>query len=261
MTEPSNPSLTSTPGLRYHEISEARHRILNPFTDEKLMLVGDLCRLRPGMRMLDLACGKAEMLCRFAERYAVAGVGVDLSAVFLAAAERRAAELAVSDRVSLVEADAAAYAETTVDGSFDVVSCIGATWIGGGLIGTIELMKPALRAGGLLLVGEPYWIDPPPSEAYESLGIGEDDFTSLVGTLDRFDAAGVELVGMVLADGDSWDRYCAAQWLTLSDWLRDNRDHPEAPAVREFLDGARRSHLAYGRRYLGWGVFLLRLTT
>jgi hypothetical protein len=45
--------------LRYHEISEANHRILNPFTEEKMILVGKICRLRPGMRQLDLACGKA----------------------------------------------------------------------------------------------------------------------------------------------------------------------------------------------------------
>ena len=28
--------------------------------------------------------------------------------------------------------------------------------------------------------------------------------------------------------------------------------------MRDFLDKARRSHLAFGRRYLGWGVFVLR---
>lgn len=28
--------------------------------------------------------------------------------------------------------------------------------------------------------------------------------------------------------------------------------------MREFLDRSRRGHLAYGRDYLGWGVFVLR---
>ena len=32
--------------LRYHEISEANHRILNPFTDEKLLTLGEACRLQ-----------------------------------------------------------------------------------------------------------------------------------------------------------------------------------------------------------------------
>ncbi len=242
--------------LHEHEISEAGHRILNPFTDEKLILLGDLCRLAGGERLLDLACGKGELLCRWAARFGVGGVGVDLSEVFLAAARDRARELGVDARVHFEAGDAAAYAAEPK--AYDVVSCIGATWIGGGLAGTIELMLPALRPGGLLLIGEPYWAEEPPAQAYPALGLGEGMITSLVGTLDRLEAAGSELVEMVLADGDSWDRYVAEQWWTVSEWLRDNPDDPDAPVMRKFLDDSRRSHLAYGRRYLGWGVFVLR---
>lgn len=44
--------------LRHHEIAESGHRILNPITEEKLMLLGEVCRLEEGQRLLDLACGK-----------------------------------------------------------------------------------------------------------------------------------------------------------------------------------------------------------
>jgi SAM-dependent methyltransferase len=240
--------------LRHHEIAEAGHRILNPFTDEKLMLLGELTRLRPGQRQLDLACGKGELLCRWAARFGTGGVGVDISEVFLTAARARADELGVADRVSYEHGDAAEY---KAEAPFDIVSCIGATWIGGGLAGTIELMRPALRPGGLLLVGEPFWNEEPPPEAYASLGVEPDLFSSLAGTLDRFSAAGTELVEMVLADGDSWDRYAASKWWTVHAWLRDHPDDPEAPEMRKFLDDGRRSHLTYQRRYLGWGVFVL----
>jgi hypothetical protein len=54
--------------LRHHEISETGHRILNLFTEEKPMVLGEICRLRGGQRQLDLACGKGELLCRWAER-------------------------------------------------------------------------------------------------------------------------------------------------------------------------------------------------
>lgn len=243
-------------GLREHEIAEAGHRILNPFTDEKLMLLGEVCRLREGQRQLDLACGKGEMLCRWAARFGTGGLGVDISEVFLAAARNRAHELGVADRVRFEQGDAARAVPGT--GDHDVVSCIGATWIGGGLTGTIELIRPALRPDGLMLIGEPYWREDPPAEAYTALGFGPDDFTSLVGTLDRCRSAGMELVEMVLADGDSWDRYAAAQWWTVTGWLAANAGDPFAPAMREFLDDSRRTHLAYGRHYLGWGVFVLR---
>ena len=131
--------------VRQHEISEAEHRILNPFSDEKLMLLGEVCRLRAGQRQLDLACGKGEMLCRWAARFGIEGLGVDISELFLAAARKRAEELGVADRVRFEAGDAGRFEADAA--SRDIVSCIGATWIGGGLAGTIELMRPALRPG------------------------------------------------------------------------------------------------------------------
>jgi SAM-dependent methyltransferase len=242
--------------LWLHEISEAGHRILNPFSEEKLMLLGAVSRVGPGTRILDLACGKGEMLCRWAQAYGSGGHGVDISAVFLPVATARAAELGVSGRVTFELGDAGRHAAPA--GGYDIASCIGATWIGAGLAGTIELMRPAVRPGGLLLVGEPYWTEPPPDGALAALSIGPDEFVPLPGTLERFEASGVALVEMVLADGDTWDRYVAAQWWTLTEWLRAHPDDERVPAVREFLDTSRRSHLAYQRRYLGWGVFVLR---
>ena len=38
--------------LRFHEIAEGDHRILNPFTDEKLALVGEICALDGDTRQL-----------------------------------------------------------------------------------------------------------------------------------------------------------------------------------------------------------------
>lgn len=242
--------------LRFHEISEQNHRILNPLSDEKLMLIGEICHLQAGMSQLDLCCGKAEMLCRWAQRFAISGVGVDLSEVFLAAARQRAEELDVADCLTLLQGDAAHY---QANQRFDVVSCIGATWIGNGLLGTLNLMKPALAPGGVLLVGEPYWIDPPPPEAITALGVGEEDYTSLIGTLDRLECVGCELVEMVLADDDTWDRYVAAQWWTLQQWLSAHADDPDAEALRAWWKQGQRSYFAYGRRYMGWGVFVLRV--
>jgi hypothetical protein len=119
-------------------------------------------------------------------------------------------------------------------------------------------MKPALKQGGLLLIGEPYWIETPPMDAYEAMGVGKDDFASLDGTLDRFEESEVELIEMVLADQNSCDRYVAAQWITLSDWLRDNPSDPDAEGIRTWLNKERRAYLQYGRHYLGWGIFVLR---
>src|SRR4030081_3506074 len=121
--------------LRYHELAEAAHRILNPFTDVQLMLLGEVCRLAPGQLILDLACGKGELLCRWADRFAVGGLGIDISEVFLSAARQRAVELGVDQSVSFARGDAS---KTQLqENAFDVVSCVGATWIGDGVPGTL----------------------------------------------------------------------------------------------------------------------------
>jgi SAM-dependent methyltransferase len=242
--------------LQQHEISEAGHRILNPFTAGKLRLLGEVCRLRPETGILDLACGKGELLTTWAAAHGVVGTGVDISEVFLAAARSRADELGVTERVRFHLGDAARF--PIRPRGYGVVSCLGATWIGGGLAGTIDLMRPAIGTDGLMLIGEPYWITPPPPDAPAALGVGDHTFTSLTGTLDRFTAAEMSLVEMVLADQDSWDRYMAAQWWTVDRWLHDNPGHPDAGDMRGYLDESRRSHLAYSRPYLGWGVFVLR---
>ena len=150
--------------LRFHEVSERRHRILNPFTEAQLQLLADICRIHDRMQHLDLCCGKGEMLCRWSAQAGLRGTGVDISPVFLEAAHQRAIELQCGDRVTFVEADAATY--PVAANAFDIVSCNGATWIGGGVVGTLEKKRPGLRnRDNLVLVGEPYRIDAPPDEA------------------------------------------------------------------------------------------------
>jgi SAM-dependent methyltransferase len=242
--------------LRFHEISESRHRILNPFSAEKLRLLGEICIGERSTHMLDLCCGKAEMLCTWAVNHGVSGIGVDISEVFLTAARERAEDLEVSDRVTLVHADAAKYVVES-DEQFDIVSCIGATWIGGGLVGTLELMRPRAKPGGLVVVGEPYWIDPLPAELSVTR-FADGEFESLAATLDRLESAGFDLVEMVLASPDDWDRYVATQWMTVDTWLTANPDDPDAAAIRAWIREGQRRYLSVEHRYLGWGVFVLR---
>ncbi|GAA0912987.1 SAM-dependent methyltransferase [Virgisporangium aurantiacum] len=241
---------------RQFVIRERHHRIHNPFDDAKLATLGRALRLRPGTEILDLACGSGEMLCTWSRDHGVTGTGVDISTAFLAAARSRAAELGVEDTVTLVHADAAGY---VAPAPVDVAACIGATWIGDGLPGTLALLERSLRPGGLLLVGEPFWrADPPDQEAVEGCHArSRDAYHDLPGLVESFGEQGYDLVEMVLADTDSWDRYVAAQWLAVRTWLDDNPDDELAPELRAELDTAPLNHVRYQRRYLGWGVFAL----
>ncbi len=241
--------------LPYHfVIREGDLRILNPFAPEKLATLGRVIKLRPGSTLIDFCCGKGEMLCTWARDHGITGTGVDISTPFLSAARTRAAELGVD--VAFEHGDAAAFVAPE---PADVVACIGATWIGRGVDGTIGLLERSLRPGGMMLIGEPYWrLDPPDQETVEACHAAEKDhFRSLPALVARFGELGWDVVEMVLSSQDDWDRYAAAHWLNIRRWLDANPGDPLAPQLRAELDTDPVRHVRYEREYLGWGVFAL----
>jgi SAM-dependent methyltransferase len=241
---------------RHHTIREHSHRINNPFTPEKLATLGAAIGLRDGMSILDLCCGKGELLSTWARDHGIIGTGIDISTVMLHSARERAAELTVDGQVTFIHDDAAGYVATQ---PVDVAACIGATWIGDGVVGTIALLERSLRPGGIMLIGEPFWRAMPPSEeaAQACHASSIDEWTTLPGLVEQFGNLGYDLVEMVLADEDSWDRYRAAQWLNIRRFLDTNPDDELAPQLRTELDQAPLDYLRYARPLLGWGVFAL----
>ncbi|WP_326657021.1 SAM-dependent methyltransferase [Streptomyces sp. NBC_00385] len=241
---------------RAFTIRESGHRIHNPFTEEDLATLGRALRLAPGTRILDLACGSGELLCTWARDHGVTGTGVDISTAFLAAAGERAAELGVADRVGFVHGDASGHVAPE---PVDLAACVGATWIGGGVAGTVRLLERSVRPGGLLPIGEPYWRrEPPDPKAVEACGAtAREDFLALPELLGHFGELGWDVVEMVLADQQGWDRYVAAQWLSVRRWLDENPGDELAGEMREELTTGPARYVRYQREYLGWGVFAL----
>ena len=145
------------------------------------------------------------------------------------------------------------------DEPVDVAACVGASWIGGGVAGTIELLTRSLRPGGMLLSGEPFWRQLPPSDAVAQgcQAHAVSDFLTLPQLLASFAALGHDVVEMVLADPDDWDRYEAAKWLTMRRWLAANPDDDMAAEVQAQLRSEPVRYATYTREYLGWGVFAL----
>lgn len=237
-------------------ISESAHRIHNPFTAQKYATLGQALRMTPGTRVLDLGSGSGEMLCTWARDHGITGIGIDMSQLFSAQARQRAEQLGVTDRVSFIHNDAAGY---VADEKCDIAACVGATWIAGGVAGTITLLAKSLKPGGIIVIGEPYWRQMPAAkDIAQACGAGSvADFLSLADLVSFFDKLGYDLVEMVLADQEGWDRYEAAKWLTMRRWLEANPNDDFAQEVREQLRTSPGRHVTFTRKYLGWGVFAL----
>ena len=241
---------------RIFNITESAHRIHNPITAEKLATLGAALRLESGARVLDLGSGSGELLCTWARDLGIIGTGIDMSQLFSEQARLRAEELGVARQLKFIHGDAAGYVS---DKKVSVAACLGATWIGGGVAGTIELLARSLRTGGIILIGEPYWRQLPPTEdvARGCLADSISEFLLLPALLASFGQLGYDVVEMVLADQDGWDRYEAAKWLTMRRWLEANPDDELANDVRARLSSEPERYATYTREYLGWGVFAL----
>lgn len=242
--------------LRVFSIRESRHRIHNPLTARQLADFGARLELRPGDRVLDLGCGSGELLATWARDHGVTGVGVDLNPDFLAAARARTAALGVGTAVEFVEADASGYVSAE---PVQLAACVGATWIGGGVPGTLDLLRRSVVPGGMLLVGEPYWRSVPTTEE-QLAGCGvssADDYLTLPGLVEAFGAQGYDVVDWECGTESSWDRYMTPQWLSMRRWADAHPDHELHDTIRAELHTEPARYAAFTRVHFGWGVFAL----
>ena len=83
------------------------------------------------------------------------------------------------------------------------------------------------------------------------------DFLLLPELLASFGNHGYDVVEMILADQNDWDRYEAAKWLTMRRWLEANREDEFAKEVRAELTSGPVWYATYTREYTGWGIFAL----
>ena len=93
----------------------------HPGGEQLTVRLGEHLRLRPGMKVLDVASGRGESAILLARRFGCCIVGVDFGAENVREATLRAAAAGVSALVSFVEGDAERLAFP--EASFDAVIC------------------------------------------------------------------------------------------------------------------------------------------
>jgi SAM-dependent methyltransferase len=205
-------------------ISSVAHRwhpIAAPLSSSSVSTLIHRAGIRPGDRVLDLGCGQGAWLtCLLEQHPGVISVGVDRSAAALRTA--RASSRGLDDRVEWVEADAAAWRRNR----FEVVLCVGASHVFGGLTGTLAAMRRHLVPGGTLIVGDTIWDVPPSPRALEALEADADDFTDAAGLLAAARAQGLEPSYGHISTLAEWDEYEWSWTGSLTQWALT-----EAPAA------------------------------
>jgi SAM-dependent methyltransferase len=221
--------------------------LMNPIPPAKLEEVLELLALEPGARVIDLGCGKGELLRRLAARYEIRAVGVDRSASLLEEARRRAPA-----GVTYIVADLTAFSSGA---PFDVAAALGASV--DGFRPTLARLAGHLRPGGLALLGEGYWRREPDDAYLEALGAERDEMADYAGLIAAATEIGLEPRYAVTASVDDFDRY---EWRWSLNGERYAAANPDEPGVEEFLAWIRNGRRRYvelgGRETLGFGLFL-----
>jgi hypothetical protein len=238
----------------WHAVVEARHELMNPTSAEKIRLLGKRLGLGPDSHVVDIASGMCGPAMILAGTFGCRLTCVERAPEFVAAARERVAEAGLSDRIEIVESDA----ETFELGRYDAALCIGASFAYGGLVPTLERLRPAAP---LLAVGEPFWRVwplPPDPFAGEQERTDESEWLPLLETVERFESTGVHVVSLIASSQDDWDRYETLHWQTLDEWLAANPGHPQAEEFRERGTAGRARYLAWERDAMNWAIFVCR---
>jgi SAM-dependent methyltransferase len=241
---------------KFYDLTHRDHVLCNPLSDAKLDEMIRLMNVPRGARVLDVACGKGELLVRLAERHSTRGVGIDISPFCITEVRALAAARAPGAELDLLTMDGADYHGAPE--SFDLACCLGASWTFGGHEATLRALAGFVRPGGQVLVGEPFWRRDPEPAYLEWGGIRREEFGTHAGNVQAGVSIGLVPLYALASSEDDFDRYEALQWRAADRHAREHPDDPDVPELLERVARTRHEYLTWGRATLGWSLYLFR---
>ena len=236
-------------------IAHREHPIACPVSDQRMRQIVEMLTAPAEGSVLDLGCGFGAWLLQTLEVHpSLRGVGVDIARPALAEAEREAARRGLSGSVRWVESDGADWK----NGTFDIVICVGASHIFGGLDRTLSALRTHLRPGGQVLLGDTIWERPPTRAAPEKLQAGPADFPDLAGLVSHVRERNFEIGHGHVSTLREWDDYEWSWTGSLVRWALDQtagsqRQTEALSAAREHRDAWLNGY----RKQLGFATLIL----
>ena len=224
-------------------IAHGELRLWNPLSETALDEVIGLLDLAPGASILDVGCGRGEVLRRVTARWDVKATGYDIDGALLPTADW---DLQVRD--------------SPPPGPFDLVICIASSHAIGGFPDALGALRDLTVPGGQVLLGEGYWRRPPDDAYLAALGAASaDELADYPGLMRAAEDVGLTPLHSSVASEADWDRYEWRLILNAERWAAANPDGPGAELLLERARSAReRMTMPGGRETLGFALTLLR---
>lgn len=241
--------LSSMDFAEIETITQGTLEIMNPISEEKLLRAGKIAGLAPGKRVLDIGCGNGTALSLWHRTFGIEGTGIELRPASAAIARSTLAGTPIEIRC----VDAAAIAPKE---PYDVVAALGTSFIFGGAEKSLaHLADYADENGSAVLIGDRFWQTNrvPPEFAREWTDVPT--AYELAATAREL---GFTLAGMITASADDWDTYESSIWNNALAYISARGNDPAAEEIAAYVEQIQDEYLAYGREYMGWGLFVFR---
>ena len=242
---------------KFTAIAHRCHVFCSPMNEGKADLLLSHLELAGAQKVVDIGCGKGELLIRMVERFGIEGVGVDRSPTFLSIAQERSSRAGISGRISFFEQDAGCY---TADSTrFAAGLCIGSGAAFGFFADVARRMSRLVQQGGRLLIGECYWKQEPAEEYLRFLGVDRKVYSSHEGNLETARQLRLMPLWSTTSSDEEWDAYEELYRRNIEDYVAENPEDPDGPKMIERVRTWNRMYHEHGRCTLGFGFYLLKV--
>jgi hypothetical protein len=114
------------------------------------------------------------------------------------------------------------------------------------------------KEGGVIAIGEPFWLKDPSEEYLKAEAMKKEDFRTHSDNVKVGEEEGLSCLYTLVSNHDDWDHYETLQWWAVDDYIRANPDDPDNYDLLARIRMGKERYLRWGRDTLGWAIYVFR---
>jgi len=225
--------------------------------DKANQLISKL-NLSASSTILDAGCGNGELLIRAIEASGASGLGIDIAEQSIILARASAKDRLAGVNIDFMIGDANDH--TIGVDRFDVAICIGSTHAFGdgdsAYPNTLDALSKRLRPGGLMLIGDGYWKQPPATEYLKFLGEPAGIYRDHNENIEYAQNRGLVHLYDAQSSDQEWDHFELSHYNRSIERAQSMEDQSRAAMLIKRITEWRNAYLRWGQSTMGFGFYL-----